>query len=87
MPRKAVMPAPSRDDFLGRKGNLSSRRPGSFGGRLSIVQAARGVDARIPNESLAPVGRTLRKTGITQSRPGGAFLTFEPYTLFGQTII
>src|SRR5262249_51402507 len=79
------------DDFLGREGKPFQsllRKVQRQTLYTCVVQPARGVDARIPNESLAAVSRassarTLRKTGITQSRPGCALLTFETIYRFG----
>jgi hypothetical protein len=77
--------------FLGVRGNLHSRRSGRPGGRPSIP-----VWCNLPMR-LTPVSRTnrlhplaerqaqraLRKTGIIQSRPGCALLTFETIYRFG----
>jgi hypothetical protein len=74
-----------RDDFLGREGK-PLQSPSRKGRRQTLnsclVQLARGVDASLKNESLAPVSRAsssneLKKTGLFRPVPGCALLTFE----------
>ena len=76
-----------RDDFLGREGKPSQspiRKARRQTLNSCLVQPARGVDARIPNESLAPVSRASsatrsEKNWIIQSRSGVRPLDFRDH--------
>jgi hypothetical protein len=76
-----------RDDFLGREGKPSQsllRKVQRQTLYTCLVQLACGVDARIPNESLAPVRRASsamsnEKNWIIQSRSGVRPLDFRDH--------
>src|SRR5271165_4349057 len=76
-------------NFFGVKGNLHSPRPGWAKGRRQtlnrcLVQPARGVDARLPNESLHPLAerqatRRREQTDFIQSPSGVRPLDFRDH--------